>query len=380
MKIKLLTLLALLLIFPACGKKGTPKPPTRSIPQAVSDLVVTQRGPRVLLSWGYPALTTAGTNLTGGIKRLVVYRYVEPLPVTLWPREPQTEVPAALDPTQPREIALFGRMPAVTPQQFDKLKTKLDSIEQANIPTYSVGAKIVYEDSPQMRTDDGRPVRIHYAVVTEGVDEKSALSNLGTVIPLEIAQAPTGFRAVLRPEAVVLEWAAPRKTITGQDNPSILGYNIYRLSPAGLGVPLNGAPIKETAYRDVPPYGEHRYVVTAVTSAGPPLVESEPSTVATVDYKDLLPPPVPANLNTLSEDRAVRLVWDAVEAGDLKGYLVYRESAGARTRLTASPITETNFRDATVPVGAEVTYLVTTVDQSGNESEPAKSSPVLIAR
>ena len=44
----------------ACGKRGDPRPPVPVIPAATSDLVVTQRADRVLLSWAYPALTTAG--------------------------------------------------------------------------------------------------------------------------------------------------------------------------------------------------------------------------------------------------------------------------------------------------------------------------------
>src|SRR5437660_7219153 len=69
-----------LLILVACGKRGDPHPPIPIIPKATTDLVVAQRGSKVLLSWSYPAMTTAGKGLTN-IRRVTVYRTVEPLPV-----------------------------------------------------------------------------------------------------------------------------------------------------------------------------------------------------------------------------------------------------------------------------------------------------------
>ncbi|HUJ15416.1 MAG TPA: hypothetical protein VL284_16640, partial [Thermoanaerobaculia bacterium] len=77
--------LALLVL--ACGKRGDPHPPVPIIPKATSDLVVTQRGSNVILSWSFPSVTTANEKL-GRIRRIVVYRYVEPLPVTQPPAQP----------------------------------------------------------------------------------------------------------------------------------------------------------------------------------------------------------------------------------------------------------------------------------------------------
>src|SRR5579863_8836098 len=68
---------ALLLLLSACGKRGDPHPPVPVIPKATTDLVVAQRGAKVILSWSYPALSTAGRKL-GPIRRIVVDRYIEP--------------------------------------------------------------------------------------------------------------------------------------------------------------------------------------------------------------------------------------------------------------------------------------------------------------
>src|SRR5476649_2685494 len=69
-------LIVFLVLVLACGKRGDPRPPIPVIPKATGDLVVTQRASKLILSWSYPALTTAGRTLTN-IRRVSVYRYFE---------------------------------------------------------------------------------------------------------------------------------------------------------------------------------------------------------------------------------------------------------------------------------------------------------------
>jgi len=379
------TLLPLALLpFLFCGKKGDPHPPVPLIPKAVSDLAVTQRGPRVILSWSYPALTTSGANLKK-ISRLVVYRYRETLPPSLAGQDPRTLTAGEVSSMTPVEVALFSKVPPLGPLQFTKLKEKVDSLEGAEIPASTAGAKIVYEDTPPARSEDGRPVRLTYAVTTENEDEISGLSNLALIVPLNIPAQPDALVARATPEAVVLTWSVPVKS---KDASSIIGYNIYRSETTaaptaavnGPARPVNAAPVKELTYRDTPSYGVHQYAVTAVTSVGPPAIESDPSRIATIDYRDLLPPPAPSGLVTLNEDRAVRLVWDPVDAADLAGYRVYRTLGKERQSLTAKPIQDTNFRDPSLELGTSYVYSVTSVDKNGNESPEARAPAVLLPR
>src|SRR5713101_5812861 len=109
----------------ACGKRGDPHPPVPVIPKATSDLVVAQRGAKVILSWSLPSLTTAGQKL-GAIRRIVLYRYVEELPVAQPPRDPKTLLPGDIDPTVPTAISLFAKVPPIGPQQFTRLRQRLD--------------------------------------------------------------------------------------------------------------------------------------------------------------------------------------------------------------------------------------------------------------
>jgi hypothetical protein len=336
----------------ACGKRGDPKPPVPVIPKATSDLVVTQRGSNVILSWSYPSLTTAGKSLTG-IRRVVVYRHAEESPIS----------PAA---------------PPLALPQFNKLRKQLDSIDSARLPAASSGAHLTYVDAPPFHAADGRPMRMTYSVVTEGATAKSDLSNLVSIVPIDVAIAPPSLTAAAKAEGVTLTWTAPDTSVTPGAKPVVVGFNVYRDEQL---TPINSAPVTSaaTTYVDVPPYGDHEYRVTAIGSISP-RIESEPSPSARVSYKDLLPPATPTGLAALVETKAVRLVWDPVDSADLAGYKVYRsEGSGeqlkvvARILLTPQPITATNYRDVNVNVGISYFYEVTAVDKSGNESKPAKS-------
>jgi hypothetical protein len=374
---KLLASLALVAI--ACGKRGDPKPPVPVIPQATTDLVVTQRADKVILAWSYPSVTTTGRSLTD-IRNITVYRYVEQLPVAPGGRDPNTLLPGDIDPTLPAPVALFSKVPQLTPVQFVKLSTKTDSMDKASLADATAGAKLIYDDSPPFHGPDGRPVRLTYAVITEGKEAKSAVSNLAVIVPLPVALAPSALTATARPEGVTLSWTAPSEAVGG-GVPILAGYNIYRTAPGEvlgeLAAPVNAAPVTGTTFKDAPPYGTYDYRVTAVAATGTPLVQSDPSAVANVVFKDLVAPPAPSNVTTLIETNAVRLIWDPVDAPDLAGYKVYRgEGVGHEADikdlgfnpLITTPITATTFIDSTVNLGIAFRYAVTSVDKNGNES------------
>ena len=346
-------LLVLAFVVLACGKRGDPRPPVPVIPAATSDLVVTQRADRVLLSWSYPALTTAGKNLTE-IRRISVYRYEE---------------------------QQFSSIPTVPQAQFMKLSTRIESIEKANLAAATAGARLLFTDTPPFRSSDGRPVRLTYAVVTEGATARSQPSNLAVIVPLPVAIPPTGLTATAKPEGVTLTWTKPEQAVSSLGAPIVSGYNIYRSipgsTPGELDVAINTAPVTATTYTDAPAYGEHEYRVAAVAATGPPLVQSDLSAPAKVTFRDLVPPPAPATVTPLIETRAVRLIWDAVEAPDLGGYRLYRaEGIGHESAireigtvpLVAQPVTATDYIDAGADPGIAYRYAVTAVDKNGNES------------
>ena len=379
-----------LVVLAACGKRGDPHPPVPIIPQATSDLVVSQRGPNVVLAWSYPSLTTAGKKLDV-VRRVVVYRYTEELPATQPPRDVKTLLPGDVDPTQPQAIALFAKVPGLTPAQFNRLKEKLDSIESAKLPEATSGAKLIYTDTPEFHTKDGRPVRLNYAIVTEGGTTQSAVGNVAAIVPIDVPLPPSNVAAAPKAEGVVLTWTAPEKAATGDAKPFIAGYNVYRIArgetPGELTPPVNIAPISTTTYTDAPPYGDFDYRVTAVARTSP-RIESDPSPVVTATFKDLMPPPAPASITALVETKSVRLVWDAVDAPDLANYTVYRtEGVGHGEPKEAGTFAEfilpagtTTVLDKDPSPGIEYKYAVTASDKNGNESKRVSTGWVLVPK
>ncbi len=75
----LVPLLAALVTFSGCGKKGDPQPPIRMIPAPTTDLAAVQRDGDVLLDFGYPQATAAGTPL-GSLSEVAVWELVWRVP------------------------------------------------------------------------------------------------------------------------------------------------------------------------------------------------------------------------------------------------------------------------------------------------------------
>lgn len=386
-------LLALLVVatLAFCGKRGDPRPPVPVVPQATTDLVVAQRAGQVILSWSYPSLTTAGRSLTD-VHRILIYRYVEELPVSAAGRDPNAILPGDIDTTQPLSVALFAKVPTIPQAQFAKLSTRVESIEKANLATATAGAKLIYADAPPFQSRDGRAVRLTYAVVTEGEDARGEFSNMAIVVPLPVAAPPKALTAAAKAEGVTLTWDVPTTSVT-QDAPVISGYNIYRTAPGErvdeFASPINTAPVTTTTYTDTPPYGEHEYRVAAVGATGPPLLQSDLSMPAKATYKDLIAPPAPAQITPLVETGAVRLIWDAVDAPDLGGYRLYRsESTGHGDQireignfpLIPEPTTATDYIDKTPDPGLAYRYAVTAVDKNGNESPRVWTAWVVVPK
>lgn len=92
---------------------------------------------------------------------------------------------------------------------------------------------------------------------------------------------------------------------------------------------------------------------------------------------DTNPPPAPTEVQGESQDGAVALEWNAVDAGDLAGYRVYRaptsiSEVGDRSPVSGSrPVSEAGYTDDSAQNGTTYHYVVTAVDEAGNESAPS---------
>ncbi len=109
--------------------------------------------------------------------------------------------------------------------------------------------------------------------------------------------------------------------------------------------------------------------------------ESDPSQAMAVLPADTTPPGVPEGLTGTPGDTEATLDWDEVGAGDLAGYRVYRgvSETGPWTLETPSLVTDTEYGAAGLTNGTEYWWVLTAVDESGNESgysDPVSVTPV----
>ena len=181
------------------------------------------------------------------------------------------------------------------------------------------------------------------------------------------------------PEALSLEAGDSRVLVQWKRGaePDLAGYWVERsLSLDKPFTRLNRSliPLGDAAFVDSAVTGpwQHFYRVVAVDSAGN---ASRPTTALGASPTDKRPPVAPASVATAVAARRVTLRWPASASRDLLGYYVYRgATSDAMVRLTAQPISETQFVDSGferkgLAPGGSYAVAVSAVDQSYNESE-----------
>lgn len=110
--------------------------------------------------------------------------------------------------------------------------------------------------------------------------------------------------------------------------------------------------------------------VSAVASAGVIMVDLAPKSAWLLDTGavDLLPLAAPANLTAAEGNANVSLEWSAVPGA--AGYNVYHSplSGGGWVKANTVPVTATTFDDTPLKNGQKYYFVVTSLDDAGNES------------
>jgi hypothetical protein len=352
-----------------CGKKGDPLPPLSRLPRAATDLAVRQQGGDLLFTVSYPSLTTSGTPLAG-LAALEVLRLAEPLAAAAVPTPPD---PRRFTPAS-APAGRFGREELAAATQGGELHLRL----------------------PLARSPAPAREAHTYAVrfLAQG-GERSAPSNLVTLVPTDPPPPPGGLAVEPRADGVEVRWEPAGE--------GVATYRVYRrrASERSYPAPLATLPAGETRYLDATARFGERYIYavtaagaaptpaaavpaaaggpgapTAAGAANAPAAEGAESALVAereVDYRDRFPPEPPAGLVALTEVGQVRLSWQASAASDLAGYQIYRRElpAGPLVRLTGEPLAATTFLAGGLEPGAGYAFRVTAVDATGNESPPS---------
>ncbi|HTB48477.1 MAG TPA: fibronectin type III domain-containing protein [Verrucomicrobiae bacterium] len=189
--------------------------------------------------------------------------------------------------------------------------------------------------------------------------------------------APTGLTKTSSTYTTIgLSWTAPSPT----SGCSITGYKVFR----------NGSQVGAPTTNSFPDTGltagsSNTYTVEAVDSGSNISSQSAGATFTTV--VDNLAPNAPSSLTaTPANASQVNLSWTG--NGDLPnpggvgidGYNVYRCTGSTCTPNTANapinggtPVTGTSYSDTTVSASTAYNYVVTAVDNNGNESAPSNT-------
>jgi hypothetical protein len=362
----------------ACGKKGPPLAPLRIAPAAVTQLAARRMADRVVLRFGLPARNDDNST-PADVARVDVHA----LSVARAADAPSG--PAFLDKAPVIGTIEIGPEPPAQPTLTETLTEEALRTFAPSATDSGAGRSAAPRDDGERKqaspegADAGRPpapeaaapsvpVRI-YAVVP--VSSRGRRGPPATVsVPLvEAPPAPPAPFLTYSEEAITLRWPAVTVEGAGDEKPL---YNVYQADQLPGGSPISNKPVAEAAFEDrrIEFGAERCYVVTAVRQAGAIAIESAPSPAACVTPADTFAPPAPGGLGAVAAPGAISLIWNAVEAPDVEGYIVLRGEAPNDTlqALTPKPIRETTYADAAVRPGVRYVYAVVAVDSAKNLS------------
>jgi len=200
-----------------------------------------------------------------------------------------------------------------------------------------------------------------FAVQAETARGKlSPLSEVVRIRPKEVPGSPRQLQAVVDLDRVTLNWMPP------EPKPELAEVFLVTRSdrPAAVSVATNR--YEDADYEEGKRY---EYTVTAAR-AGPPVVPGVSGATVSVTAKDETKPVVPTGLAVgPGGPGVVFLTWDENRERDIKGYLIYRSDQPNKPIFDPIPVNAT----ADTAYRSGLTYQVSAVDKSGNESE--RSAP-----
>ena len=211
-----------------------------------------------------------------------------------------------------------------------------------------------------------------YYYVVSAVDihaNQSVTSTEVSLTPTDLTPpaSPTGLEATPGDGQVSLDW---------DDNGEgdLAGYNVKRGTVSGGPYTTVATGVGISAYTDTTVTNDTTYFYVVSAIDGHPN-ESGNSNQASATPTDLTPPAAPAALEATAGDGQVTLDWADNSEGDLASYSVKRATAtGGPYTTIATGVIVSAHTDTGVTNGTTYYYVVSAVDDSGNES--ANSSEV----
>ena len=417
------TLAYAMFVAAGCGKKGPPLAPLLRVPGNISAWTVSRADDTVFLTLTVP-LANVGGDRPADVARVEVYAVTAERPPALV----NGRVPPALTlvSSAPVRRPLPPPPPATPDGPAVPTLPLAPGLDQGAVVTFrelltaalirvapvtgAPTAPVVPASEPDTRLALSFPVvfaqsaavRRHYVAVAVSRQGRRGAWSEWRSVPVAATSGPSSVPAItFDDKAIAISWTpardarlSPAPAADGGLDSRPFGpalpatrYNIYAANaPADTytvpgavtrPVPLNEAPLAMPSF-SLPGviFGVERCVVVRGIDAFDGVdAEGPASPAACVTPRDTFAPPVPSALEAVAGAGVISLIWEAVDAPDLAGYLVLRGPATGEpaTQLTPEPIGATSFEDRTVAAGLRYVYVVVAVDSATpvNRSAPS---------
>jgi fibronectin type 3 domain-containing protein len=320
----------------ACGRKTQPLVPDSPRPEAVRDIKVLTRDVIAYLSWPLPTRNVEGRDLgPSDIRGFRIYR---------------AEIGQDQKKVRYRQIA---------------------EINLADLPPAAMRNGTVFWNDDQLKYGQVYSYRVRAVSIRGGISPQSEEVR---VVPLRSLAVPKGVAAQGGDSNAVLSWEPVTTRMDGSQYDGFVGYNVYRGTEKGRydEAPLNKEPLRTYRYTDTTARNDrtYYYIVRAVDSPALPWKESLDSDGVSATPHDMTPPARPTGLTVVPGVNRAFLTWNENKERDLAGYYVYRSTRSGRDyeRITSKLIMRSTFSDQAVKSGSTYYYMITAVDQAGNES------------
>ena len=334
----------------ACGVQGTPHPPRLERPAKITDLSAVQIGQSLEIHFRLPQQTTEGARLTKPLE-VEILRAVAPHGTGL------SKLP---------DLEVWTRL------------LREEWLPHAKDNNVSYSAHLTGREFHDWR---GQTMVVGVRTLTRGFRHRALESDPSNLVDLpivDVAEPVGSVQCTVTEKAVEVQFSPPTRTLSGEPIHDLAGYRIFRsLTGQAASFELLG----ETAtspYRDSQfEFGKtYDYQVRSVSGKPGHVAMSDASPAVKVTPRDVFPPAPPQGLQSIYSAGAVELVWTANTEPDLAGYNVYRLENQTAQRVNKELLRTPIFRDATAAPGKTLTYYVTAVDLSGNESKASQKEEV----
>lgn len=351
-----------LMSFFSCGKKGPLQPPIVRIPKTAENVGLIQRGGKVFLRWKNPVNYIDGNPIVG-FSEVEIWLLEKPREEIEIPELTETDEPVA--PNWEKEYKKEGHL--------------LLTITKERLPDYIFDAE---PENPVMQfiyplENDFMSKKFLFSIRVKDIRRRKSLYSPPISIDMNILSfPPINFRAEVFADKIDLKWDLPGENIDLSTPSLVVGYNVYRMIGKSKAVRLNPTLIDGQSYQDKTFIFDtvYTYFVRASTNRASPYLESEDSETLEISPEDIFPPAPPKGVVLVMGSGILSLSWDANLESDLGGYRIWKRAEGESefVVLIAEPFIENTYTDRSVEKNKRYYYAITSMDESGNESQKSE--------